>query len=93
MQRGNWNGLLLGLNVVALASLLFERMIGDTILGNVVLVGLSITVLLAAVPLGLFDMLKRRNLRSSVTFAMSAVLAVYIAIRLASDSVPVGYGP
>ena len=93
MQRDGWNGLIVGLNVGALTFLLLERMIGETIFANVILIGLSIILLLTAAGLGLVDLIKRRNMQSCVTFSVSALLGLYIAARLYYESVPVGYGP
>ena len=83
----------IGLNTVALAFLLLERVIGDTILANVILIGLAAMLLFVAVLTGLIDLLQKRATGSIVNLSMSIVLIVYIGTRIYFDTVPAGYGP
>ena len=81
------------LNSVALAFLLLERVIGDTILGNVILIGLAAMLLFVAAIAGLVALIQKRTMGSVVSFSMSVALIVYIGARLYLDTVPAGYGP
>jgi hypothetical protein len=93
MKRGSWNRFVVGLDSVAVAFLVLERMIGDTILGNVILIALAAMFLMVATLVGLVDLIERRGLESIVTFSMSSALIVYILVRYYFNSVPAGYGP
>jgi hypothetical protein len=90
MRRGKWNRFVVGLDVVALAFLVLERMIGDTILANLILLVLAAMFLILAALVGLFDLIERRTLESMVA---STALIVYIVGRFYFDTVPAGYGP
>ena len=93
MKRGSWNRFVVGLDFVALTFLALERMIGDTILGNVILIALAAMSLLVAILVGLIDLIERRTLESVVTFSVSSVLVLYILGRIYFETVPAGYGP
>lgn len=87
------NRVVIGLNSVALAFLLLERIIGDTILGNVILIGLAALLLFVAVVVGSIDLIERRTLGSVVAFSVSIAMIVYIGTRVYFDTIPAGYGP
>jgi len=81
------------LNSVALAFLILERVIGDTILGNVILIGLAALLLLVATIVGLIVLIQKRTKGSVASFSVSVALIIYIGARLYFDTVPAGYGP
>lgn len=81
------------LDCVALSFLIFERMIGDTILANVILLGLALLLLIAAALVGLFRLVEQRTLPAFATLSVSSALIVYIWARFHFGTVPAGYGP
>ncbi len=84
---------LMVLNVVAFSLLVLERLIGETILANLILIALAALVLVMTAVGGLIHMVERRTMQALVVLAVSATMGGYIAARLSSDSFPVGYGP
>jgi hypothetical protein len=93
LKRGSWNRFVVGLASGALSFLVLERVIGDTILGSVILIALAAMFLLVATLVGLVDLIERRTLESAVTFSVSSVLVLYLLGRIYFGTVPAGYGP
>ena len=91
--RDTLNKPVMVLFAISAAPLVLERMIGDTILGNVLLLGFGLLVALLATLVALVDLAARRTARSSVGFLGSAGLVTYVILRFYFDSVPAGYGP
>jgi len=81
------------MNVGALAFIIAEALMGPTILGNVIFLGLAILLAATGGLLGLVAWLERRSMGRLAAPLMSFVLLAYIVLRFYSDSVPAGYGP
>lgn len=93
LKRGTWNTWVVALNATGLSFLALERLIGDTILGNVLLMGLAIILLLVAAIAGLADAVRHPSRQSVITLTASVIGIAYVILRVYFDSVPAGYGP
>ena len=93
MRSLTWNHVAGGFNVMALAFLITEQLIGETILANLILIVLAGMALAAALLFGVVGWLQYRNRVARVTLAMSLVLTLYLVIRCTFFQVPAGYGP
>lgn len=81
------------LDGVSLALLILERMIGETILGNVLLLGLAFFLAAAASLIAIVNLAVRRTGASISACLVSVALIAYVVMRVVFESVPMGYGP
>ena len=93
LPAGRWNKAVLVLVAVSAALLALERMIGDTILGNLILLLLAIGAASLATLVALIDLAIRRTTKSIVGLLASAAPIAYVVLRVVLDTVPMGYGP
>lgn len=93
MRSLTWNHVAGVFDVMALAFLITEQLIGATILANLILIVLAGVALAAALLFGVVGWLQYRNRAAVVILAMSVVLTLYLVLRCTFFRVPAGYGP
>lgn len=93
MAAGRWNKAVLVLVALSAACLVFERMIGDTILANVMLLLLAMGVAILATLVALVEIASRLTIKSVVGLLASLAPIAYVVGRFVLNTVPAGYGP
>ena len=94
MLKLKWNyKLAIVLNIISLILIIKEVLMGETILGNVIFLGLviifsSITILLLA-----YDIVKKTNSINILLVTISLIFVSYAIWMFYSGRVPAGYGP
>lgn len=93
MGHGTLIKVVAALDGVTLALLFLELMIGETILGNVILLGLAFLAAGLAALIAVVSLAVKRTGGSIAACVASLALIAYVVLRVVSDSVPMGYGP
>ena len=93
LPAGRWNKPVLVLVALSSALLVLERMIGETILGNVILLLMAMGAASLATLVALIDLAIRRSTRSIAGLLGSVAPIAYVVVRFVLDNVPMGYGP
>jgi hypothetical protein len=81
------------LNSISLALIIVEAMMGPTILGNIIFLGLAIVLALIGAFVGIAAFVSSRTRSSLAVLLMSVALIGYVIFRFYLDTVPAGYGP
>jgi hypothetical protein len=81
------------LNAISLALIILEKIMGPTILGNVIFLGLAFLLSLVALLKGATGLFKRPTKNAKIVSVTGALLIGYVIYRVFMDSVPAGYGP
>jgi len=93
LPAGRWNKAVLVLVALSAALLAIEKMIGATILANVLLLLLAMGVSILATLVALVGIVTRLTIKSVAELLASVAPIAYVVARFALNSVPAGYGP
>jgi len=81
------------LNIISIVFIVLEKFMGNTILGNVIFLGLALIVSFLALLLITFNDSKNIKSLKTILIFISIILIVYCILMFLTNSVPSGYGP
>ena len=83
----------MALNAASFTLMIAEAMMGPTILGNILFLGLAILLAFSGGVVGAVVLFEQREKRAAVLPLISVLLIAYVVLRFYLDTVPAGYGP